>query len=314
MWKSKTSLIGITMGDPAGIGPEVIAKALSKPSLRRLGRFLIIGDYAVYKKYSPTHFENVFFLDIKPASGKKISIGDPSPSSAKASLLYLDKALELLKQGEIKSLVTAPVCKEAISALGRKFEGHTEYIARYFKIKNFEMMFVAPNLKTVVATRHIPLKDVSRSVTAQNILKTILLTNQGLKEYFHTKNPAIALCGINPHAGENGLMGREEIRTLLPAMRKAKQAGINVCGPFPADTLFYPSHARKFDAIIAMYHDQGLIPVKTLYFDKLVNFTLGLPFIRTSPAHGTAFDIAGKNKADASSMCEAIKLTAQLAR
>jgi len=173
-------------------------------------------------------------------------------------------------------------------------------------------MFVADKLKTVLATRHIPLSRVSKKITPALLTEVIHLAAVALQNYFKIKNPAIAVCGLNPHAGENGEMGKEEIQTIIPALQKIKRNGIDVRGPFSADTLFYPPISQKYDAIISMYHDQGLIAIKSLYFKNLVNLTIGLPFVRTSPAHGTAFDIAGKNKADPSSMQAAIKLALQL--
>lgn len=312
MLKSKNKLIAITMGEPAGIGPEVIAKALSKAALRRLARFMIIGDWNVFRLYCPRLPGNVSFLDMKNFPAGKIRLGHPHPLTARASLQYIDKALELIAQKKMNALVTAPVSKKAVSSLNKKFPGHTEYIAHYFHIRRFAMMFVGPTLKTVVATRHIPLQQVPQAVTSQHLYETILLTECALKEYFKIKHPKIAVCGINPHAGEGGTIGKEEIRTLIPVIRKAQKNHLKVFGPFSADTIYYSANAKKYDVIIAMYHDQGLIPIKTLFFNRLVNLTIGLPFVRTSPAHGTAFDIAGQNKADPTSMAEAIKLAAEL--
>ena len=251
------------------------------------------------------------FLDIENAF-PKIKIGTPTQDSARLSLLFLDKAIELLKHNDISALVTAPVCKEAINGLGVSFRGHTEYLAEAFHIKRYDMMFVTPKLKTIIVTRHIPIDQVSKALSIKKILDTIELTDQVLRKDFRIKSPRIGVCGLNPHAGEGGLMGKEEATKIIPAIKKARQKGINVTGPLSGDTAFYARKAEGFDTIIAMYHDQGLIPVKTLAFNQAVNLTIGLPFIRTSPAHGTAFDIAGKNKADASSMREAIQLASVL--
>lgn len=307
-------MIAITMGDPAGIGPEVIAKSLCNPSLKKRGPFLIIGDYTVFRCYKKTIPSNCSFLDLKTFGANRISIGKTSRYGAQASLDYLSEAFRLLKAKKARALVTAPVSKEAISSLGQRFKGHTEYIADYFNVKKFAMMFAAPDLRVVVVTRHIPLKDVSLRIHPQLIFDTAMLTIRSLQGYFKIRQPKIAVCGINPHAGEQGLMGQEEIKTVIPAIRKLQKLKFKVTGPLPADTLFYPAFAKGYDAIIAMYHDQGLTPIKALYFDKLVNVTLGLPFIRTSPAHGTAFNIAGKNKADPSSMRAAIELAAKFSR
>ncbi len=174
------------------------------------------------------------------------------------------------------------------------------------------MMFVGDSLRTIIVTRHIPVKKVASALNKKVIVDTICLANNALKKQFQIKNPRLAVCGLNPHAGEGGKIGREEITTIIPAIKACRQKKINVSGPFAADTLFKPSRTKDFDCIVAMYHDQGLIPVKSLYFDQVVNLTIGLPYIRTSPAHGTAFDIAGKNKADSSSMEAAIRLAIQL--
>lgn len=305
-------VVGITLGDPAGIGPEVVAKSLAKPSIRRLAHFKVIGDYGIFRSHASRCYRNCDFIDLVSSPSRKIKIGRPNPQAARASLVYLQKAVELLKTGEINALVTAPVSKEAITALGKHFHGHTEFLAQAFHIKNFEMMFVSQSLRTIVVTRHIPLQRVSQTITTAKISNTIQLANKSLKEHFKIKRPRIAVCGLNPHAGEGGSMGREEITKIIPSIHRARKNGIHVEGPFPADTLFSPPICSGYDLIIAMYHDQGLIPVKALYFSKLVNLTIGLPFIRTSPAHGTAFNIAGKNKADPSSMSEAIQLACHL--
>jgi 4-hydroxythreonine-4-phosphate dehydrogenase len=225
---------------------------------------------------------------------------------------YIEKAIELLKQKEITALVTAPVCKETITALGKNFHGHTEFLAEAFRVTNFDMMFVTKTLRTVIVTRHLALREVSPALTGEKIGQTIHLANDALQKYFRIKRPRIAVCGVNPHAGEGGTIGREELTTIIPAIEKAKAKGLLISGPLSADTLFTPMVAKDYDVIIAMYHDQGLIPVKTLYFRNVVNLTIGLPFIRTSPAHGTAFNIAGRNKADPSSMMESIRLAARL--
>ena len=312
MPKSRKSPIGITLGDPAGIGPEIIAKALAKPSICKLADFLIIGDHQIYKTYQTKLPRNSRFLDLKNPQASKIEPGNATTDAAAMAQSYLLKSVELLKTKKISALVTAPVCKETIHALDGTFQGHTEFLADHFRVKKYEMMFVAENLKIVLVTRHIPLKQVSEAISAQKVYDTLVLTNTALKTLFKIKAPQIAVCGINPHAGENGLIGSEEMTALIPAIKKAREAKIRVSDPLPADTLFIPMNSRKFDAIISMYHDQGLAPVKALYFEKVVNLTIGLPFIRTSTPHGTAFDIAGKNNANPASMCAAIELAARL--
>ena len=319
---SKKITIGIPLGDPCGIGPEVTAKALQKISGAAID-FQLIGDDAVFRHYHLKQTKHCALINLSKLSAKQLTIGRSNPASAAASLAYLQKAVQLLKNKSIQALVTAPVSKEAISALGVSFHGHTEFLADHFNVKNYEMMFVAPKapasratapgqLKTIIATRHISIKQIPAAVTAQKIYATIELAHRTLRTLFKVKNPHIAVCGLNPHAGERGLIGKEEITAIIPAIQKARRKGWKISGPLPADTLFYPPHAQSYDLIIAMYHDQGLAPIKAMYFNQLVNLTIGLPFIRTSPAHGTAFDIAGKNKADPGSMLAAIRLAAQL--
>lgn len=305
-------VIGITMGDPSGIGPEIIVKALASPAINTLAHFQIIGDEAVFSRYRNKPLKNCHFLDLKTIPDGKISFGKITKTAGQAAIAYLDTALALLKAKKISALVTAPLCKEAVQLSNPGFKGHTEYLAEFFGVKEFDMMFVMDDLKVVIATRHVPLKDVPREITKALVLKTIRLTARSLKNYFHFKDPKIAICGLNPHAGEGGHIGNEEIKVIIPAIARAKKTFRNIEGPFAADTLFCDFNAAKYDAIIAMYHDQGLVPIKTTHFYKLVNLTIGLPVIRTSPAHGTAFDIVGKNKADPSSMCESIKLAARL--
>lgn len=302
-------IIGITSGDPAGIGPEVIIKALSQRTLS--GDYKIIGTPGVFKDLGYTGADNVSFVPIE-ADKKTLTVGQPNHDSALLSLRYLQTAVELLKRQEIHALVTGPVSKEAITGLGKKFQGHTEFLAQAFGVKKYEMMFVSNKLRVVIVTRHIPIKDLCRIVTKEKIYDAISMTHSALKEFFKIPAPQIAVCGLNPHAGEGGHIGKEEIQKIIPAIEKAKKRGIHVLGPFPADTLFSPKTSASYDCVIAMYHDQGLIPIKTLYFQDVVNMTIGLPFIRTSPAHGTGFNIAGKNKADPSSMAAAIELAAKL--
>jgi len=310
--KSNNKIIGITQGDPGGIGPEVTAKALIKFKQTPSIRFMVIGDQFVYKKYNKTNRRDVDFWDAKFLSPNDWKLGRISAMNGQASLQYLTIALDLLRTKTISALVTAPVSKEGIIQTVKNFTGHTEFLARHSRSKSVGMMFVGKSLRTIIVTRHIPLKKVPADINVNNVLETILLAHRALRTQFNIDRPRIAVCGLNPHAGEGGTMGTEEITAIIPAIQKARQMKMQVAGPFAADTLFRPIKIKEYDCIVAMYHDQGLIPVKSLYFDQVVNLTVGLPFIRTSPAHGTAFDIAGKNKADPSSMLEAIKLAVQL--
>ena len=279
------------MGDPQGIGPEVIRKAMAAKFPHR---FIIIGDKKIMGRL--------------PSSVNMIDV--PYRSAGEGSLKFLDKAILLIKGGVADALVTAPLSKEAVSRVHRGFVGHTEYLAEAFDVKNFDMMFVAAELRLTIVTRHVPLKDVPKLITSKAVFNSIVLMHQELKDKFNIKDPKIAVLGLNPHAGENGLLGKEDVKCVLPAIRQVRLKGINAIGPNPADTFF--AFHQNFDGVIAMYHDQGLAPLKGMYMKELVNFTAGLPFVRTSPAHGTAYDIVGKNIADPSSMISAIKLACQL--
>jgi len=283
------------MGDPKGIGPEVVRKALAHKSILAQGPFIVVGD------------KNI--LGRLPASVGVVDV--PYRSAGEGALKFLDKAILLIKGGVADALVTAPLSKEAVSRYAKGFVGHTEYLAKAFEVKDFDMMFIAGHMRLTIVTRHVPLKDVPRSITPKAVFNSINLMAEVLKARFKIRAPKIAVLGLNPHAGEGGLLGSEDVRSILPAIRKAKAQGINASGPMPADTFF--AFPNSYDGTIAMYHDQGLAPLKGLYMKELVNFTAGLPFVRTSPAHGTAFDIAGKNKADPSSMISALKLACQLA-
>lgn len=309
--------IGITMGDPAGIGAEIIAKSLMQKQIQRLADFTVIGDSFVFKKLGL--YQNIIshstLIDLTNVQKKGFSFGKINALGAKASVEYIDRAIKLIKDSQINCLVTAPVNKESINRAGIKFSGHTEYIAQKTETKGFAMMFVSPALKVILVTRHIPLSQVSKDLSKDKIYKTIKLTIKCLKDNFKITKPRIAVCGLNPHAGEAGYLGREEKNKIIPAIgRIKKEFSCDIQGPIASDTLFYFSKKGVYDAVIAMYHDQGLIPLKLLAFESAVNFTVGLPFIRTSPSHGTAYNIAGQNKADPGSMIEAIKLAAQLCR
>jgi len=308
--------IGISMGDPSGIGPEVILKAVKSSQISRLGKIVIIGDSFVFSKVSGSRsgLKRCELIDLGNVSRKGFSFGKVSPGYGRASIEYLDCALGLLDNGNINCLVTAPISKEAINLAGYKYSGHTEYLKEKTGARKIAMMFAAEKLKVTLVTRHLSLKKAIASLSPDKILDAISLTCDCLKRQFRIKNPRIALCALNPHAGESGLLGDEEIKIIRPAIKTARKKYGNIFGPYPCDTLFYEAMQNKYDAVIAMYHDQGMIPMKTLFFKKSVNLTLGLPFVRTSPCHGTAFDIAGKNVADSTSMIEAIKLAAKLCR
>ena len=305
------------MGDPSGIGPEVTLKALASPKVKGLADFLIIGDSAVLERAARDTGCRAFarVLDMANVRGSVFAYGKSRQESGRAAISYVEMALELIAAGEAGALVTAPVNKSSIQRSGiTDFQGHTEYLAEAFKIKNFAMMFVGRDLKVTLASRHIPLRRVSAILDSGAVYNAISLTHKYLREYFRIRSPRIAVCGLNPHAGEGGAFGDEEAKIIAPAIKRALKFAKNIYGPIPADAAFYEALRKRYDAVIAMYHDQALAPFKMLYFDSGVNLTLGLPFVRTSPDHGTAFNIAGKGIADPSSMIEAVRLACRLRR
>jgi 4-hydroxythreonine-4-phosphate dehydrogenase len=308
--KSKIN-IGITIGDPSGIGPEVTIKALRNFKAVQHCQIYVFGDRFVLEKNGLKNNKDKFnLIDLNIADAKQFGLGKLSKESGWASLSYLKKAVEFLKQGSIDCLVTAPVSKEAISSNNIEFCGHTEFLAKEFNTKKFVMMFVASKMKLSLVTRHIALKDVPTSINKEDIFTNISLTYKALKDYFGIKRPKIAVSALNPHGSE---IGEEEDDVIKPVVDKFSTTG-TVYGPLPADTIFKRVLSNEFDAVVCMYHDQGLIPFKMLHSSDGVNLTLGLPFIRTSPVHGTAFDIAGKNKADYRSMLAAINLAYALTK
>ncbi|HID94055.1 MAG TPA: 4-hydroxythreonine-4-phosphate dehydrogenase PdxA [bacterium (Candidatus Stahlbacteria)] len=300
--------IGITMGDPSGIGPEVTLKAIS--TLKNIN-IVLIGSKAIFdeaKQRFNIHSvpEIINCVTIKR---EEVPYGRTSKKGGVASYKSILGALDLIKRGKIDAIVTAPISKAALNLAGIHYPGHTELLAAFTQTEHFAMMLASDNLRITLVTTHVPLRDVPSKLTIDGILDKIELTHSFLIKFFHVKKPKIGICALNPHAGEEGILGQEEGDKISPAILKAKEKGINAFGPYPSDTLFTKN---GFDAIIAMYHDQGLIPIKLRSFGKAVNITLGLPFVRTSPDHGTAFDIAGKGIADPSSMIEAIKMAQRL--
>ncbi len=321
--------IAITMGEPGGIGPEIIVKALYCSEIRKYSTPIVIGNIDTIKEAVrliglPLKVKSLSNLsDSKPEIGtiEVIDIKSPMPfkkgmSSAQAGgavVSYVKKAAELAFKKQVNAVVTAPISKESLKLAGYSWQGHTELLAELTKTKDFAMMFVSEELKVILATIHVSLKEVPRLINEKLVLKTIILAKKG-SDMLGIKNPRIAVAGLNPHAGEAGIFGDEEIKVIIPAIKKANKKGIAVSGPYPPDVVFYKAYNGDFDIVVCMYHDQGLIPFKMLAFDTGVNVTVGLPVIRTSPDHGTAFDIAWQNKADPTSMIEAIKLASRLKR
>ena len=308
---SDKKLIVITSGDPSGIGPEIILKALRVFKSNKKIIPLVIGDYNVFLKHScalkmkiPS---DINFVDMNKIQHKDFRFGSLNKVYGRAAMSYLALGTSIAWKMKNASLVTAPINKESINKAGFKFTGHTEFLSHVTKSKNVTMMLVGGDLRVSLVTRHIPLNQVAKSLTKDKIIKTAENTRHALKKFFKIPKPKIGVCALNPHAGDGTVLGREERAIIIPALRKLK-----IKGPYPADTLFYRARRGEFDAVVCMYHDQALIPLKMTAFEKGVNLTVGLPFIRTSPDHGTAFDISGKGKADPASMIEAIKLAAKL--
>jgi len=320
------------MGDPAGIGPEVIVKALAEPEIRRRGRFVIYGlnellAYAAdmaeldvfwwrdqHERIERDYPQSVVVGDYDEINWFSNNIRQSSKLGGQASMRFISDAIDDALAGKIDAIVTGPISKESWKMAGFKYPGHTELLTERCRAKCSAMMFVGGPFRVVLATIHESLFGIRDRFTIGRVFDPISLTHDALKQWFAVEKPKIAVAGLNPHAGEAGQFGDEEQRIIEPAILMAQEAGINVEGPFPADTLFHKALTNGyFDAIIAMYHDQGLIPVKLLAFDKAVNVTIGLPIIRTSVDHGTAFDIAGRNKANPNSMKEALKLACDMA-
>ncbi len=310
---SKKPIIGITMGDPNGVGPEIIVKAVSSKEVKDLCEIVIYGDAGIIKKASDNSV-----TDLKIVECSDFGLEDLKPSTldkkaGQASLDYIITAVNSALTNEIDAVVTAPISKESTHLAGSKYPGHTEMLKDLTGADQAVMMFEGQKFKVMLVTIHEALSNVPKLISKERVLSTIQLTHDSLVNLFKIDDPKIVICGLNPHAGESGAFGKEEIDHIIPAVEEARNKGINIEGPLPADTLFYYANQGKWDAVVAMYHDQGLIPFKMISFDDGVNITLGLPIIRTSPDHGTAFDIAWKGIANPSSMIAAIKVAAQLA-
>ena len=314
--------IAITLGDINGVSIEVVIKALNSLNLSE-DQIILIGSKKALdfhqnllnmnldKNYHIFNIDDFLDIDIEPSD---IKIGKDTKLSGIISYSSIKKACELALNHEIKGIVTAPVSKNALNLAGYNFNGQTE-ILQYFLgnlNKKAQMLFVANNFRVLLLTRHIPLKDVYKQINEEMIYSNIYNINEILKNIFKIKEPRIAICSLNPHAGENGLLGTEEKDIFLRAIKKLSTQGVNVTDPMPADTLFTKVKDNIYDCFISCYHDQGLIPIKLLAMENTVNLTVGLDILRSSPAHGTAFDIAGKNIANEKSMIESIKLIFKL--
>jgi len=323
-------VIGITMGDPAGIGPEVVVKALADPALRRAAKYVVFGMneqlcYAAdraeiepfwgrhqHEKISRDYPHKVVVADYDEYSMPPWVKG-PSRIAGESSMRFCLDAIDAARRGLIDAVVTAPISKASWKLADSEWTGHTEMLAARTKSPRKVMMFVAGGLRIALATIHEALFEIRHKFTIGCVFEPIDLLSAALREYFGLEHPHIAVAALNPHAGEDGQFGDEENRIIRPAILLAQEQGVNVSGPYPADSLFLRAAGGEFDAVVAMYHDQCMIPVKLLAPKTAVNITIGIPIIRTSPAHGTAFDIAGKNLACPDSMKSAIETAIKMA-
>jgi 4-hydroxythreonine-4-phosphate dehydrogenase len=318
--------IAITMGDPGGIGPEIILRAVTSPVVRKYCNPVIIGDAEVMQQAVTLlrlsqRISTAGIPDARPLPGiihmidmgktAKFSKGRPTSAGGAACTGYIREAVRLALGKKVDAIVTAPISKEALKMAGLPWPGHTEMLAGLTKTKDYAMMLIGGPLRVILVTIHTALKGVPSLITKQRVLKTIRLAQKACA-MLQIKTPRIAVAGLNPHAGEAGIFGDEERKKITPAIQAAISEGIPVSGPYPPDTIFRKAYNGEIDILVCMYHDQGLIPLKMIAFDTGVNVTVGLPFIRTSPDHGTAYDIAWKGIANPSSMIEAIKVASTL--
>jgi 4-hydroxythreonine-4-phosphate dehydrogenase len=321
----KRPIIAITMGDAAGIGPEIVVKALASKKIYSICRPFVLGDATILSsaieslkstlKLTPLKaadetkgdFGNIELFDFKNLDHQGVIPGQISPACGKAAMEYIAEATQLALEGKVKAIVTAPINKEAIIRAGYGDVGHMEYFARVTHTAEYATMLASGPLRVVHLSTHYSLKEACERVSRESILEKIKLTHNSFRQW-RIAHPRIAVAALNPHGGEGGLLGKEEIEKIFPAIKDAQVSGIDVRGPFPADSVFTRAIGGEFDVVIAMYHDQGHIPVKVYGFERSISVALGLPFIRTSVDHGTAFDIAGKGIASSLSLEEAIQV------
>ena len=324
-------LIGITMGDPAGVGPEIIVKALADDSIYSLCRPVVLGDQGSLSSAFAVTSGDVSLNIIKDPSDAgavpgmidlvaiskldtdDIRPGIPVVAGGRAMVEYIRRAVEMIQKGSLAAMVTCPINKALMHQAGFRYDGHTELIAYLTGSSQYVMMLAGERLRVALVTIHCALREVPDALTVDMVYKTIEITARALRDDFGIKDARLAVAALNPHAGEGGLFGDEEDLIIRPAVNRAVEDGYNLVGPLPADTLFFKAISGQFDAVVAMYHDQGLIPLKLMHFSDAVNVTLGLPIIRTSVDHGTAYDIAGTGKADEMSLVEAIRLAVTMA-
>lgn len=327
--------LALTMGDPAGIGPEIALKAWANRSAHHLTPFVVYGDQNVFEQRARALGLNVPVATVASLDGiatvfqtampvipiplaAEVSAGKPDSANAPGIVAAIEHAVSDAANGKVRAVVTSPIAKSVLYGAGFSHPGHTEFLAalasKHWPARRHQpiMMLASEDLRVVPLTIHVPLKDVAALISRALIAETVHIVWVALTRDFGIEAPRIAICGLNPHAGEGGALGREETETIAPAIRDLQREGFALTGPHSADTLFHEGARRTYDCVIAMYHDQALIPIKTLAFDEGVNITLGLPFVRTSPDHGTAFDIAAQGRASAQSLINALKVADQM--
>jgi 4-hydroxythreonine-4-phosphate dehydrogenase len=318
--------IGITLGDPGGVGPEIVLKALAGDYDLPKADYVLFGSASVLRAEEKALGIRFDFEPVKPGtagrsgfltfheipgSARTLTRGSPAAGNGRESFLYFKTAVAEAREGNLQAIVTAPISKSSWALAGVPWKGHTDYLSHFYR--GAIMGFWSEKLKLALLSHHVPLKDALKKIKKESLLDFFISLDRSLRKVRPGKF-TLAVAGLNPHAGEEGLMGREEIEEIAPAVQEARRQGIRIKGPYPPDVVFRSALGQAETIVVALYHDQGLIPFKLLAFESGVNFTLGLPFVRTSPDHGTAFDIAGKDRADPRSLVEAIKLAALLSR
>jgi 4-hydroxythreonine-4-phosphate dehydrogenase len=324
------TIIGITMGCPSGIGPEIILRYFSGNQNPSDIHAVVLGDSKVLEKCgadlkipapcvpwlpgSPLPASGIPVVQLSALKPEDIEWGHPNKATGMAMAHYIEAGVDFAQQGLIQGIATCPISKSSLNDAEYHFPGHTEMLASLTKSATYAMMMAGSKLRVTLVTIHCPLREVAHALTGDKVYNMIRTTNQALTVDFGINAPRIAVAGLNPHCGENGLFGNEEEQIIGPAIEQSQKDNINVFGPYPPDTVFYKAASGSFDAVVCMYHDQGLIPFKLLHFDDGVNITLGLPIVRTSVDHGTAYDIAGKGLASHRSLTEAVNLAAFISR
>ena len=323
--------IAITIGDFNGIGPEVILKSIAQPKIQKEIQPVLVGSFDVFEHFAkkfkikinltPAEHAGAIagngkipVITVQQVALKQLQIGKNSPDAGVCAGMAIERAIKLCMEKEVDAMVTGPVSKEALHFAGYNFPGQTEMLAMLTRSDRVTMMLISNSMRVALATVHVPIKKVPENIFIDRIIEKLETVNTSLKNDFGISNPSLAVLGLNPHAGENGAIGAEEKEVIIPALKKGTEKKINAAGPFAADGFFASEHYKNYDAILAMYHDQGLIPLKMSGFDEGVNFSAGLKIIRTSPDHGTAFDIAGKGIANPGSMGAALHLASSIAK